>query len=174
MLHVSDKQKGMLPETNKEYYYNLLYKYVANDNIFFSQNQPSIQADYCFETNLREVANNKNMDFYCLSSENNDADMFERLLAEVSSTKNISFCSNVYNLKMLEDGKYKYFTSNPNTIQRVVKKEEEEKKAGEALLREEEQGQNNKKESKKKDDLKVVYAIIAVILLVVITLIILL
>lgn len=175
VFHLSDKNKMELPDVLEQDYYDLLKKYVIDENIFFSKTQPGIQVDYYLEKTLQTLGMSRITDSYCVSGETVDKEMFKNLIANASCGESNNFCSNIYNLKMLEDGHFNFFTSNQNTIQRYnLKKVENEKKEQEAAGQEENIEQNVVDDSKKKDVLKVAFAVSAIILLVVIILIILL
>lgn len=171
VFHVSDKHKGEIPEITEKDYYELLNKFVVDETVFFSKTQPGNQVDYYIEKDFKQVVINCTDDFYCMSSETADEGMFKRLLSDVSFGANINFCSNIYNLKMLEEGQYNYFTSNQHTIQRyTVKKKEAEKKAQEAFKQAKITEQDDKEVVKKKDVLKAVFVVGVIIFLVLIIL----
>lgn len=175
VFHLGEKNKMELPDILEQDYYDLLKKFVVDEKIFFSKTQPSIQVDYYLEKALLTLEMSRLTGSYCISNETVDKEMFKSLIANAYCGKVINFCSNVYNLKMLEDGQFNFFTSNQNTIQRYnLMKVENEKKEQETDRQEENIGQNVIDDVKKKDVLKVVFVVSAMILLAVIILIILL
>lgn len=171
VFHVSDKDRGYVPAIKDDNYYKLLEKYIANEKVFFSKSQSCIKVDYCTECDLIAVSTIETLDECIISSDKNDEEMFTKLIANITASNTISFCSNVYNLKMIEDGKFNYFTANQNTIQRYkIKKAENDNKANELATQAEPKGIKNKDDVKKKGVLKVVFVIAAVLLLVAIIL----
>ena len=149
VFHVSDKSIGCIPVINDVDYNKLLESYVANDQVFFSNSQPCIQVDYSFEKEIVQFSDMRSISEYCISSIKNDEDMFMNLLSNITSNKTVNFCSNVYNLKMLEDGRFDFFTANQNTIQRYnIKKTENEQKLKEKI--EHEKNEENKRQEDRK------------------------
>lgn len=151
VFHVSDKSIGYIPMVNDGDYNKLLESYVANDQVFFSNSQPCIQVDYTLERETGQFLIKEKPNEYCISSNKNDEDMFTNLMSNVSSINIVNFCSNVYNLKMLEDGKFDFFTANQNTIQRYnIKRAESDQKNREVIEQEKSEDIKTKEEGKKK------------------------
>lgn len=172
VFHVSDKSTGYIPVMNESDYNKLLERYVANEQIFFSNSQPCIQVDYSIKKEIVQFLAVRSISEYCITSIKNDEDMFMNLLSNITLNKTVNFCSNVYNLKMIEDGKFDFFTANQNTIKRYnVKKTENEQKLKEIIEQEKNKENKIKEDRKKKDAQKVVFVISVVIFLVVITLV---
>lgn len=175
VFHVNDKELGYIPMINDVDYNKLLEKYVANERVFFSESQMCTQVDYSIERETKQLPNKEKPNEHYVLSGKNDEEMFTRLMANISSANTVNFCSNVYNIKMLEAGKFDYCTASSNTIQRYnIKRSEDENNMQEVIEQDKSEGIKTKEGGKKKDVLKVVFATGAIIFLVGIILIILL
>lgn len=169
------KQFGTIPEITDHNIKDLLQKYIAKDDIFFAKSQPQILVEQFSCVPAVSIGMSDTVANYSISSEKGDFDLQKQMLARVSYTgEPINLCTNVYNIKMVAEGKLNYFTSDQNTIQRYMQKltDEEGKKHKKEQIQDQEDIEIM--DVKKKDVPGVVYVVSVVVLIAIIILIIIL
>lgn len=124
VCHMPEKRCGEIPLVRTDDFVKIFTEHIARETVWKNKSLLRLRIGYEYELrtdNSSEMVELGKREY--VSSDIGDRKLFETVLSEVSLVNvGVSLCTNLYNVKMLQDKHYSYVTAQESTIERYKKK----------------------------------------------------
>lgn len=123
VCHMPDKDSGGKPLIKTEDFGKIFCEHIAKEDVWKSRSLQRIQIGYEYALEMEHcphTVDDRKREY--ISGDKEDREIFDAVLARISSANpKVSLCTNLYNVKMLQDQRYTKVTAKKSVIERYKK-----------------------------------------------------
>lgn len=121
---MKNKEPGKILQMEGVDYLNLYLNHIANDAVWFCKEPLDLRDQDGCDLKWVKADNHdyyRQVDKISVSNEDWDKKIFEYVMANISERNRISLCTNMYNKKMIDDGRFIYVTAGSYAVNQCQK-----------------------------------------------------
>ncbi len=125
VCHMQDKEIGQKPVVDVRSLINIFEEHIAKDEVWKNNSRLRLTAAYEYSLEVEKLTSHQMLgEREHVTGAGEDQSLFEAILEQISGAdyRKLSLCTNLYNVKMMQDERFSYVSAEASTIERYKKK----------------------------------------------------